>query len=68
MHIGRMDIYSEMNVIICMQNRRRRMGGGEGQTICDFLRKDPSSPVDPFKFVPVLFTLQSLMVRIDRQT
>ena len=43
-------------------------GGGEGQTICDFLRKDPSSPVDPFKFVPVLFTLQSLMVRIDRQT
>ena len=68
MHIGRMDIYSEMNVIICMQNRRRRMGGG-GQTICDFLMwKDPSSPVDPFKFVPVLFTLQSLMVRIDRQT
>ena len=57
-----------MNVIICMQNRRRRMRGGVGQTICDFLGKDPSSPVDPFKFVQELFTLQSLMVRIDRQT
>ena len=66
MHIGRMDIYSEMNVIICMQKTKAH--GGGGQTICDFRGKDPSSPVDPFKFVQELFTLQSLMVRIDRQT
>ena len=50
------------------ESSKAHAGGGVGQTICDFRGKDPSSPVDPFKFVQELFTLQSLMVRIDRQT